>query len=726
MAFAYRIVALPDRLDRKLFIESMLGRPFVLYYALGSGEAYVIVQAEKDKRLLESAVYGLKLELAGQEIKADSATCMSAYALGSDPVSSACDVLSGVSAHLLVLFAPVAQRQVERAKKRIEHDISSKEIRLTRGYGSRTESQSTQTELYYDSDRRKLLLSMLESLNAATLASGTAYATSLAVFGADAQVACTYLRARLLVLAERTVNAASADELFEKLQCAEPVPLDTLSASKFISFPSSIKRVHVLGAQPVASCGNIVLGNVLERGVSVAGPLAVDASTLNLGTIITGVPGTGKTYEAMGIADQALGIGVPVVVIAPTNEWNGFGNAHSLPVISLYRSQLPINFFKCDSDINIERFYENLAMLLAIASNAGPYTRSLEKVLLASFKKIYGETRDPDPSLVYDEIENEIIDEHAKRNNVGVEYTKHGENVRAALQNLRLLLSRPEFAYSGGVNMSMLLKRGAVFDLSHVSNSMKPFFYALLLSQVYSLADSFDVRGDSELRLLICLEEAQLALQSGEPTAASIDLGQRIQDFRKKGVGLMLVAHNVTDIDQGVRRLCQTKLYFRQSADVSKYAANDLMFVGENPDDVASMLKLLGHRICAANYVASTAAGKEAASSVVLLAREFNIGASADNAESQRMSTADSLADMVIAILGENGLPSEVRIELEYAGEKIFRGETGKDGTVVVRGTLKGKRYKLIVLGEKKRDTRTFYVLGGESNKITLAQNSTV
>ncbi|MEM3482612.1 MAG: hypothetical protein QW091_00190 [Candidatus Micrarchaeaceae archaeon] len=718
----YKITSLPELPKPELFIEAMLGKPFMLYCDLYAGCAYLVVNDADDKRFVENAVLGIKFEHAEVGMPTGKAMCISAYASKPAALYDMNTVLSNVSAFLAFSFVLADKKQVELAKKRIEREISKKEIRLTHMRGSRGESQSTQSELYYDSDMRTLLLSLLDSLNAAMLANGTAYAASIIVGGPECGVVSAYLRSRLFIIAEKEIYASSIAELFEKAGRADAMPLDLLAASRLICLPERVHKIHVLNAFNAASSGSIVLGNILLRGIKEEGELRIGASTLNLGTLITGLPGTGKTRAAMGIAEQVFSEGKPVVVISPTDEWNSFAHARGMRVISLYKSKIQINFFKCDSAINIERFYENLAMLLAIASNAGPYTRSLEKVLLAAFRRIYHGTRNPDPSDVYEAIEEEIIDEHAKRNNVGVEYTKHGENIRAALQNIRLLLSRQEFAYKEGIDMNSLLGHGAVFDLSLVSNSMKPFFYALILNQIYSFADSFDVNGDSELRLLICIEEAQIALQNGEYTAAAEDLKQRIQDFRKKGIGLVLVAHNITDIDQSLRRLCQTKLYFRQSADVARFAATDLMFVNEDVVVVADMLKLLDHRVCAVNYLIEDAQGKQAANSVLIKARELReLAFDADVAyKTDDSQMLDNTADLQIMLANSSGAPVEARIELEYAGEKIFKGSTDSSGMLSVKGTLKGKRYKLIVLGDKKKDTRSFNVIGGMQNKVTV------
>ncbi|MEM3781510.1 MAG: hypothetical protein QXT43_00915 [Candidatus Micrarchaeaceae archaeon] len=721
LVFVYKIRSLPEDFDASLFIESMMVKHFMVCCDIGSGSAYVLVEKPEDTRFVENAVLGIGLERAELSAPLSSAKCISAYAGEQSALANVCNVLSGISACIAFSFVTAEKRLVETAKKRIEHEISRKEVRLTNMRGFRGASQSTQAELYYDSGQRALLLSLLESLNSAMLANGTAYAVSIMLFGRDSEAVYSYLRSKLFIFDEKETSARSVDELFEKALFAEAMPLSLSAASRLFCLPD-VQRIRVLKPAYYESSGDIVLGSLLFRGVKEKGLLRISAQSLNLGALVTGLPGTGKTRTAMGIAEQVLGLGKPVVVISPTGEWNSFAIAKGISAISLYNSKVQINFFKCDSSINIERFYENLSMLLASASNAGPYTRSLEKVLLAAFRRVYSKDRCPDPSDIYDAIEEEIIDEHAKRNNVGVEYTKHGENIRAALQNIRLLLSRQEFAYREGIDMGALLSKGAVFDLSLVSNSMKPFFYALILNQVYSFADSFDINGDSELRLLICVEEAQIALQNGEYTAAVEDLKQRIQDFRKKGIGLMLVAHSITDIDQSVRRLCQTKLYFRQSADVAKFAANDLVFANEDAAAVADMLKLLDHRVCAVNYI--NAQSKKAASSVLIKARELHEFSGASKAEADEdastLQAPDKVADIRIELVDSSGAPIKARVELEYAGEKIFRGSTDSSGVLSFKGTLIGKRYKLTVLGERKKDARSFSVIGGMQNRISI------
>ena len=277
-------------------------------------------------------------------------------------------------------------------------------------------------------------------------------------------------------------------------------------------------------------------------------------------------------------------------------------------VIRLYDGTVPINFFCCPQSAARSKFYEDLAMLLSSAADAGPYKNPMEKCMLNAFRKVYKDENEPSPSAVYMEIEESIILFHARRTNVGIKYTKHGENIKSALENLRGILARPEYRSKSGIRIEELLKRGVIFDLSLVSGKIKPYIYALLLNQLYSIADQFGIDGDDSLRMLLCVEEAQMIL-GGRDSPAVLDMRQRIQDFRKKGVGLMLLAHNLTDIEQGIRRMCQTKLYLKQAPDVARIASQDLVLTYAEDQELEMKLKHLNSRNGALNYI--TKEGRE-------------------------------------------------------------------------------------------------------------------
>jgi hypothetical protein len=722
-----KILAIPENLDRTLLVEAMLGKQFMFLHRLHTGETLLVSNAGEPKLALESALPGMELDDVSYEPKiSGEVLCMVAIESKEKrgTIDNAYRLLQGLNASICVSFVPAGREEVVRAKVKAEEMLSRQETGITKSASTRgeaySETASKHMDIYYGSDEKGFLEDTLEMLNSAMLVNGNAYKVSVCVCG-EYKPVYDYLRSRMLILEEKKLRLRTLEELCRAMERMEALPFDNARAARMLGFSNSVRINKTLVTTAAGSDGEIVLGHQLDGSIKESSkPLQIGASSLNLGTLISGVPGTGKTLAAMHLVDQLAKRKNPqIAIISPTDEWNGFGHANRLEVVRLYGSRLHFNFFKCDSEISIERFYENLAMLMASASDAGPYTGSLEKCLLAAFRKLYSRDRNPDPVEAYAEIEEAVIEQHGKRSNIGVKYTKHGENVRAALENLRSMLNRPEFAKREGVDFRSLLKCGAVFDLSGVSNKMKPLFYALILNQAYSLIEELDTMGDSSLRMLLCIEEAQIAFPSECYSAATLDLTQRIQDFRKKGVGALLITHNVTDIEPGIRRLCQTKLYFRQSADVAKYAANDLLFDEKQKDMLVERLKGLGQRVCALNYMQERRGEKFQAGSVFIKVPHYTSTESSDEGIPIEESVYSPKGEMKVKVTDQQGVAREgARLQLFYVGEKKYEGATDVSGEALIEDTIRGNQYKLVLLGEKKKDSRVFSVIGGELNII--------
>ncbi len=729
----YEIDSLPTEIDLEAFLGAMLGSQFMLCHDFKEGRTYVAFEDADTYVRIKHAVAGIIMHeagIAGRRLNHPryavgySATRVDRDGKVLEIFRDLYGILSHSGAMFLVSFVPASTGQVDAARLRVEEMASGKSIRLTRNLGSRNGSPSAtdsmQMELFYESDERRMLLSLLESLNAASMRNGIAYRISI-IFENNDQVN-EYIKARLFVFENRGINVGSVNDAYEFAKHADALPLSHSCAAGYLSFSDRIDRHGTIATRyGGGNGGNIELGEYLHGSVTGRGEtLRLDYRTFNLGTIISGLPGTGKTATAMNLIRQlSRESDASIVVLSPTGEWNAFGRRAGARIIRLYDETVRLNFFKCDSEINIERFYENLAMLIASASNAGPYRNSLEKSLLSAFRKSYAFTVSPDPAEVYACIENAVIEQHGKRSNVGVKLTKHGENVMAALQNLRLLLMNPQFAYCDGEDFLGLLKAGVIFDLSLVSNSMKPFFYALILNQVYSFADMLDTNGNDELRMLLCIEEAQLMLDKEGESAATLDLEQRIQDFRKKGIGLMLIAHSVTDISPGIRRLCQTKVYFRQSADVAKYACGDLVFGEEEARLVTDKLKSLPQRRCAVSYIAIEDGMRMPKGSVFV---EAMFSQSPEEAQPEvKMSKRRAKATAITVT--ENAAPrAGAAIRMIYVGETVFEGMTDARGRVVAEGLLEGRTYKMLVLGAKRSETREFSIIGGVDTELKCAE----
>ena len=530
------------------------------------------------------------------------------------------------SGFLGFVFRPLGIDEIGKSKKLVEGLLEKKVVRETlsvlNGSVMSRMSNSQQRDTFSGSEERMLLAEILESLNLAVLSGMHVYEIYAVIIGPEALE--EYTREKLFVMDSVALSTRLRDWPFEKMPRSLPVGIG--SAKNFVNFYGVRGLAYSLKTAQAEGGGAIKIGTFLEDGVHDTGEeVRVDPSLLNLGFVLTGLPGSGKTMEAMSVIDSVLSEkkGTRVVVLAPTDEWDGFALDHGMHLVKIYQDGVPINFFRCAEGVDASVFYEDLAMLISSSSDAGPYRNPMEKCLLNAFKNVYhGDEREPDPVLVYKEIEEAVIRLHAKRTNVGVKYTKHGENIRSALENLRSIIRRPEYSSRKGIRIEDVAESGVVFNISGVSNKIKPSIYALLLNQAYTLANAYDTNGDDDLRLLVCLEESQTILgQRG--SAAVEDLTYRIQDFRKKGVGLVLLTHNADDIDDRIRRLCQLKLYLKQSPDAADAAAGDLMFTYADNETVARKLKHLDSRTGAFGYLVKKEREKVACDSVFLRTADY-------------------------------------------------------------------------------------------------------
>jgi DNA helicase HerA-like ATPase len=725
------VLSIPSGLDPRKLVDTMLGSQFMLCHDLPDSRTFIITESDDAMPRLSACMPGLKLRRAEPAMRLFSnATYMTGVINagkireGESPpiLRDIYDIFSGSSAGLLISFSPITPKAVKEIRRRVEEAASKKTLRLTKSFGNKAgasnSSDSVQMELFYGSDEQQVLLSLIQMLTEISLSNGTCYKVSFIAYGDSASAVVNYVKSRVLVLEERRLKEDMLEGIYEFSKRAEAMPLPYSSASRLIEFSPRIARETLVGSRYHCADGSVEIGDYLAGSVaSTNEKVSLDPRVFNLGTVISGVPGTGKTNVAMNMVDQIRkGSNSKIVVISPTSEWNQLGVGLGAKVIRLYSSEVRFNLFKCDSRINIERFYENLSMLLASASNAGPYKNSMEKSLLYAFQKAYSSTRAPDPIDVYEEIENAVAEQHGKRVGASVRYTKHGENIMAGLENLRLMLFKEQFAYQDGIDFARLIDEGAVFDLSEVSNNMKPFFYALILNQVYSIADSFDEMGNESLRLAICLEEAQLVFGEDDQSAATMDLKQRIQDFRKKGIGLFLITHNITEISIGIRRLCQIKLYFRQSSDTARYACSDLLFTGEEEDTIRDKLKSLDQGVCALSYITIEDSARIPRKSIFVKASQY-LPASQKAWGSKPNSSPNACA--TVTITDSDLKPkAHVKVAVFYIGEMVYQGETDDNGLVEVKSTLPNRPYKMHVFGAKKKDTRIFGIIGGKSNAI--------
>ena len=723
--YGFRIESIASDLNRKALLDYMLGRPFFLYHDMPRRTTSIITYYRELAEINRSSI-GIKVTESHEmpNICTETLCITTASFLPkaeqriSYPIDNLYRVFSGTDYGILTLFYPSTPAEITRLKGGIEEKLSRMEVRQSYSTNSKETRNATAafTDSYYQSYEKKLLSMLLENINDIMVSRFSAYKVAFLVQkGAGADEVLAYLKSNMVVLSHRSIKASNINELYSKSKTIESMPLSYANASQSIGFSNRISLSTRISTSPNQAPGDIPIGKYIDSAVNeTEEAVSIHAKTLNLGTLITGLPGTGKTKLAKNIIEKSLEVGCKVAVISPTSEWNHFGRKNGLKVLRVADPDLRISFFRCETK-NARVFYENLAMLIAVGCNAGPYTNSMEKCLFAAFSKVYANSDDPDPQLVYSEIEESIIEQHAKRSNNAVKYTKHGENTRSSLEGLRQLLMMPQFAYQGGISFAHLLEKGLVIDLSGVSNNTKALLYALLLNKIYSICDGFDLNGDDKLRLMLCLEEAQLVFNAQDESSATIDLKERIQNFRKNGIGLMLITHNINDINPSIRRLCQNKFYFRQSSDVAKYAANDLIFNETDNEKAVTVLKALGQRECAINQVVINNGQKSVSRSIFSKVYEYK----EPEVQDEQSAYQDSIGRTVITIKSQSPEVAIRRCEIFYLGERIMSKNLGVDETIE-HNLLPGKVYKLVILGDKKRDSKEFYIKAGTQNIIDL------
>jgi len=711
----FEVSSMPDKpFDRGLFLEAVGRASFSIIYDFSKRAALLAFDSngmDVSKRL-SSSIAGLDFV----ERKCDFPATMPLEFLTlyrspeNTPLSFLSDIFDlGITEGLLcIAFVPVEGEELDRGRSFIEKRLNS--MRVGSGYsisdgsiGKRV-SRSAQHKDFSHSDEAALLNEMLESLNRSAITYGIAYKVAFAASN-NLIVECIISKAALL---ERHSANCKVEGLLQHVRDMRGMPFGSDTAKSLVNFYGSIKTSYTIPSTYERAGGPIVLGTFLKDSVHDTGlEVGIESPVMNLGFIISGLPGSGKTREAMSILDSISKRkdGTRIVVVSPTDEWDAFALSHGMYLLKICDDRVPMNFFRCPEGSETSRFYESLAMILASASSAGPYRNPMEKCMLNAFRRIYAKTKTPDPVFAYSEIEESIVRMHGKRTNTGIKYSKHGENIKSALENLVSILQMPEYSEVRGVCIEELLDRGVVFDISNAGVETKAYFYALILNQIYSVASSFDSNGDSELRLVICLEEAQMMLKDPRSPAVE-DIKYRMQDFRKKGIGLMLLVHNVPDIEVGIRRLCQLKIYLKQAADVADTAAEDLVFAHVENEEVSSKLKHLDARIGALSRVSKLGGSGASHDTIFIKTKEYlGIPRLLENplihyARVRRL-VAPRKIPCLLTITSKGLEIAGARIK--YLGEEVCEYSFDKSPALVQLELIEGRNYIVELLGERGR-----------------------
>ena len=727
------VSGVPDTFIGESMLEALGKNSFSVLYETGSKHTYLWLEDGKESlaKLLEASVPGFKTEgtniavaIKGKTIKA-----MSFYTNADAEKDILHDLfsLNNAPGFVSIAFISTSGNEVERAKRYAESLLSSKDMKETKSTSQGVRGvfgpSSVHRDIYRDTEELTMAKEIVGSINDALLKNNLLYKVFL-LYDSKQEDLDTYLKGRISELSETTLLAEDFASLIAKVSKIRAFPLGTSYCSKLVRiYGARLSRTIKAGSPPAASKG-IPIGKVMLDGVSEStSDVCIDLPSFNLGFLVTGLPGSGKTMEAMHMVDRIIRTSsCPSFVLAPSEEWNGFAINHGMNLARLFADSLQINFFRCPPMAEKKKFCQDLAILLSSAAGAGPYRRPMEKCMLNAFMRAYQKTTNPDPVDVYHEIEESIIYLHGKRTNVGVKYTKHGENIKAALENLRIILNDPKYSTNNGMTFEELLIGGAVFDMSAASIATRSFLYALILNQLYALTSGFDTLGDEELRMLICVEEAQIIFKDDVSPAVE-DLRQRIQDFRKRGIGLMLTAHNVNDVDLGIRRLCQTRLYMKQSPDSAYLAAKELIFPNVDLDKVVEKLKLLDSRVGALSFITRKDREKIQEESVLVKTEAFeSVAADLDKKGSKDQDKNTLLAELETTF-GDGFDRSKVEIAIKYLGENLYKFVVSEKHKVEL---VKNRKYLFCLINEKGKVTSETTISGKENLNIFIDRNKII
>ena len=155
------------------------------------------------------------------------------------------------------------------------------------------------------------------------------------------------------------------------------------------------------------------------------------------------------------------------------------------------------------------------------------------------------------------------------------DYTKQWERLfqkntdQNMLEKYRLFGMRGSKAFKGAVvnelpEISKIVgsDEGIVVDLSSMSETDERV--GKVAQSLDEILEYFQGEADSEdLRLLIVIEEAHLWTSKDVPKEASKFLDRVVRLLRKKGVGVMLISHKISDFDPAMRSSMNISVIFR-------------------------------------------------------------------------------------------------------------------------------------------------------------------
>ena len=186
-------------------------------------------------------------------------------------------------------------------------------------------TSSRSTDSYYQSFERELLSRLIDNLTEVQMARMSAYKVAFVIELANGhEQVIDFLKANSVLFGTRKIAINGVSDLMRWPRAAAAIPLSYSNASFALTLSDRIRRIPYLRATNSSAVGDIVIGSELDGASEGSHGITMSSHVMNLGTMIAGLPGTGKTKSAMLMIGQALKPGIRLAIISPTGEWNGF------------------------------------------------------------------------------------------------------------------------------------------------------------------------------------------------------------------------------------------------------------------------------------------------------------------------------------------------------------------------------------------------------------------
>lgn len=740
---AFKIESMPNiPIAPERFFEIIGKNPSIIIYDIKNGSTSLYIHSDRSDTIMgdiENSIMGLKFNKDPNIISTNGAIItVIPYVkpLEKSDQHAFDDIFEMFknTGFIAIISLPQDEGSIDSAKNIIEAELSGVETKKSAVLQkSKSSNISFQYDIFEGSEDAIVLNDILGSINFSMTKNGIIYKCFIAISSQPSDL-INYVDSRIVAFKHDTIYPKSINDLILTLNKTESFLVGIDILKRFFGIYGHDKVEYIMPTITPKTSGDIELGSYLAKSVNLTQtPVQIQKETLNLGCIISGLPGSGKSREAMAIIDALYKSNsrtkTKIVVIAPTEEWDNFAISHNMNLLRLQKDMVPINFFRCPDNVDPQKFYTDLGMIIAAASTAGPYRDPIEKCLINAFRSIYKTTNNPNPSLVFDRINASIIKLHGKISNAGVKYTKHGENIKSSLEGLIEIISRREYSGANGIKLEELIEDGVVFNISNSGLNSRSYLYSLILNQIYAISSTYDNNGDTELRLLTCIEEAQTIFKDPKSPAVE-DIKFKIQDFRKKGIGLMLLTHNIIDIDASIRRLCQTKIYLKQAPDIAPIISKDLIFTFCEEDDITKRLKNINSRVAAINYVSKDGNSKKTNETIFILTKDYPDIPISDSTPKNLCKAkyvaapSDIETKITIAYSPDMEVMTDKIAKMRYLRINYFQ-ETIFEITIktnpIITKLIEGRDYTVELLDDKKRVIKREKIIAERDIRIEVS-----